>query len=104
MLPMEYAIRIKTPRNATGWLQLAIYTGRAAVAYAQAKVYDEPSRFGINAGRVSKLSIATPGDQPWGAREFYAYDRGLDFDHCDAHNLPGLAEAVVAYLEAAEFS
>jgi hypothetical protein len=41
----------------------------------QAKVYPEPSRFGINQGRISKLSLRVENE------EVYWFDRGLDFDH-----------------------
>jgi len=43
-----------------------------------AKVYDRPSRFGINDGRVSKLTITRNGNN-WDQATFN-YDRGLDFD------------------------
>lgn len=53
----------------------------------QAKVYDEPSHYGIDGGRVSKLSICN-ADKTC----VYNYDRGLDFD-----NAPdGLLAAVLA--------
>ena len=40
----------------------------------QAKVYDESSMYGINGGRISKLSIRYHGF------EIYNYDRGLDIN------------------------
>ncbi len=43
------------------------------VVYYTAKVYDEPSKYGINGGRVSKLAITTLDN------ELIAnYDRGWD--------------------------
>lgn len=42
-----------------------------AVKY-QAKIYDEPSMFGIEEGRISKLNLRQDG------KEVYNYDRGLD--------------------------
>ena len=55
----------------------------------QAKVYVEGSRFGINGGRVSKLTIcATP---TWDHTQvLYNYDRGLDFDNCPTGVLEGI--------------
>ena len=41
------------------------------------KIYDIGSIFGINDGRVSKLSIRKNG------KELYNYDRGLDFNNLD---------------------
>ena len=43
---------------------------------AYAKVYPEPSKFGIDGGHVSKL-LVTGGC----GLEIFHYDRGLDFDH-----------------------
>jgi hypothetical protein len=43
-----------------------------------AKHYEEPSEgYGINDGRISKLSIRKDG------KELYNFDRGLDFDRLD---------------------
>jgi hypothetical protein len=53
-------------------------------------VYGEPSHFGINGGRVSKLWIYD------GAVTVYAYDRGLNLDKAPA----GLVDRLVAELEA----
>lgn len=63
--------------------------------WCQAKVYDTPSVFGIDEGRVSKLTIAT--NSQWEGMEsaIYHYDRGLDFDKTP----PGLLNTVVAYFE-----
>ena len=47
--------------------------GYTSVKYC-AKVYDEPSEFGIEEGRISKLSLTQNG------RIVYNYDRGLDLD------------------------
>jgi hypothetical protein len=46
-----------------------------------AKVFSEPSSFGINNGRISKLQIWEHSDYPnptINHRTFYNYDRGLD--------------------------
>jgi len=41
------------------------------------KHYEEGSQFGIDGGRISKLSIRKDG------KELYSFDRGLDFDNLD---------------------
>ena len=45
--------------------------GFVSIRYC-AKVYDEPSNFGINEGRIIKLELRQNG------RIVYNYDRGLD--------------------------
>lgn len=47
-------------------------TGMVGDYWFQAKVFDEPSEFGINDGRVSKLSVRKDGE------EIMNYDRGWD--------------------------
>ncbi len=82
------------PHDYTGWIT-AIIQGR----WVQAKVYDEPSTFGINNGRVSKLAVGKTRTRD-SSRDFfdqmcYNYDRGLDFDRSS----PGLINKIVAELE-----
>ena len=67
--------------------------------WVQAKVYNEPSDYGVNDGRVSKLSIGKTDKRDQDKNFFnqmaYNYDRGTDFD-----NLPdGLLNLIVADLE-----
>lgn len=90
-------MQIIEPHNDTGWIT-AVIEGR----WVCAKVYDEPSVYGINEGRVSKLSIAkTDTRDP--TRNFfdqmdYNYDRGLDFKR---RTLPvAVLRKIVASLEA----
>lgn len=80
-----------------GWIT-AIIEGR----WVQAKVYDEPSVYGVNEGRVSKLAISkTDTCDP--TRNFfdqmdYNYDRGLDFKR---RTLPvATLRKIIAELEA----
>jgi len=80
-----------------GWIT-AIIEGR----WVQAKVFDEPSVFGVNGGRVSKLAIGkTDTRDP--TRNFfdqmdYNYDRGLDFKR---RTLPvATLRKIIAELEA----
>ncbi len=71
-------MQILSEHDQYGWIT-AIIEGR----WVQAKVFDEPSCYGINDGRVSKLTIGkTDSRDP--TRNFfdqmdYNYDRGLDF-------------------------
>lgn len=81
-------------RKESGWVTCIIHN-----RWVEAKVFDEPSTYGINGGRVSKLCIAKGIDRDR-TKDFltqmdYNYDRGLDFD-----NLPdGVLDEVVGYLE-----
>lgn len=81
-------------RKESGWVTCIIRN-----RWVEAKVFDEPSTFGINEGRVSKLCIAKGIDRDrtkdFFAQMDYNYDRGLDFD-----NLPdGVLNEVIGYLE-----
>jgi hypothetical protein len=44
----------------------------------QVKYYETASEYGINRGKISKMSIRKDG------KEIYNYERGLDFDDLDA--------------------
>lgn len=78
-MPNPDIIVLQDNRHDTGWVT-CIIEGR----WVQAKVYDEPSTYGVFDGRVSKLSIGKTSER----REFenffdqmaYHYDRGLDFN------------------------
>lgn len=45
-------MKIIKPHNQTGWITAIIEDH-----WVQAKVYDSPSTFGVNNGRVSKIAI-----------------------------------------------
>lgn len=80
-----------------GWIT-AIIEGR----WVQAKVYDEPSVFGVNEGRVSKLAIGKTDTYQRYSDFFdqmdYNYDRGLDFKR---RTLPvATLRKIIAELEA----
>lgn len=87
-------MKILEPHSETGWIT-AIIEGR----WVQAKVYDEPSTYGINDGRVSKLSVGKTDMRNPNKNFFeqmcYNYDRGLDFDKAPT----GLIDKIVAQLE-----
>lgn len=71
-------MKILDPHDSTGWITAII-----ADRWVQAKVYDEPSDYGVNNGRVSKLSIGKTSERrpgPFFEQMIYHYDRGLDFN------------------------
>jgi hypothetical protein len=55
-----------------------------------AKVYDEGSIYGINEGRISKLTIRKVGE----TRDLYNYDRGLDVD-CANDEVKAVLETIL---------
>ena len=61
-------MKIIEPHSNTGWITVEIDGYEV-----EAKVYDNPSSFGINGGRVSKMVIRKQN------KAIYNYDRGLDF-------------------------
>jgi hypothetical protein len=90
-------MKILQAHDQYGWIT-AIIEGR----WVQAKVYDEPSVFGINDGRVSKLAIGKTDTRDPTHNFFdqmdYNYDRGLDFKR---RTLPvATLRKIVAHLEA----
>lgn len=90
---------IDDSRHASGWLTAEIQ-GR----YVQAKVYDEPSEYGVGGyGRVSKLTIGRGPTRdprlPFFEQMAFNYDRGLDFHDAKALTQARL-DAIVAALEA----
>lgn len=81
-------------RDSRGWTE-AVIEGR----WCLAKVYNNPSRFGINGGRTSKLSISKTDTRDENQHFFeqmdYNYSRGLDFD-----TLPNLLlDKIIAQLQ-----
>jgi len=76
----EIQMMIEDDRNNSGWVTCLI-----AGKWVQAKVYDEPSEYGINDGRVSKLAVLKTGmrdrSAPFGDQLDYNYDRGLDYSN-----------------------
>ena len=78
-----------------GWIT-AIIDGR----WVQAKVYNEPSAYGIKNGRVSKLAIGKTDTRNPNENFFdqmcYNYDRGLDFSKITRGEL----NSIVRQLEA----
>ena len=62
------------------WSNGRIFATQTKVGYEYwCKYYDEPSPFGIDGGKISKLTIFRLQDD----KELYNYDRRLDFDLLD---------------------
>jgi hypothetical protein len=87
-------MEIISPHDQYGWIT-AIIEDR----WVQAKVYDLPSTYGVNDGRVSKISIGKTRyrdpTQNFFEQMCFNYDRGLDFDEAPE----GLVDKIVAELE-----
>lgn len=88
---------ISDTRSENCWIT-AIIKGR----WVQAKVYDEPSTFGVKDCRVSKLAISkndkgADGYTPFHSLMAYHWDRGLDFDDL---NDPVLLQEILDELNA----
>lgn len=70
---------IDDDRKDSGYIT-AIIEGK----WVRAKVYDEPSTYGVNNCRVSKIAISKTAsrdkNKPFNEQMAYHYDRGLDFD------------------------
>ena len=73
--------------RAAGWID-----GWTDEHYWMAKVYDEGSNWGINEGRVSKLTVYDGRTSK--SPEIYSYDRGLDFDHAPACLIDQILEQI----------
>lgn len=76
----------------------AIIEGR----WVQAKVYQEPSLYGVNEGMVSKLCVGRSSVRDPNSNFFdqmaYNFDRGLDFDDLnDASMLNSIVEQLENY-------
>jgi hypothetical protein len=90
---------INDDRPNTNWV-----TARVCGRWCQAKLFDIGSGYGINGGRISKLSVAKEGIDFLGVESGlpyldnldYNYDRGLDFDELEN----GLLEKIVSKFEA----
>lgn len=84
-------MKILEQHSEHGWIT-AIIQGR----WVQAKVYDEPSTFGINDGRVSKCCISKTNSRDKNKNFFdqmdYNYNRGEDFNNLSPELLEGIIE------------
>lgn len=67
-------------------------TGTVDGLEVQAKVFDEPSQYGMELdGRISKLWVKIPDGMV-----LYNYDRGLDVDYLNTEALAMIVDAVTA--------
>lgn len=87
---------LKDTRESNGWFT-AIICGR----WVEAKVYDEPSEYGIDNGRVSKMSIAKTAHRNPHSNFFdqmcYHWERGPDFKR--RGTTMAFVRDIVSYLE-----
>ena len=81
---------ITVEREKDLWKEGAIRIGKSIFHY-DAKVYDLPSEFGIDGGRISKLSIKRKGE------EVCSYDRGWDIKPVDEDTENALAILMHSY-------
>lgn len=61
--------------------------------HCEAKLFAEPSGFGINEGRISKFCVKEYTDSGDKGETLYAFDRGLDFDDLPEGVLDKILEA-----------
>ena len=69
---MKSEYEIKVTGTSANWTFGTIQRPGGKVLVFQAKHYDEPSQFGIDAGRVSKLCVRRDGE----SKDLIAYERG----------------------------
>lgn len=82
---MKATIKIKGRRSDSGWVHGSVSVDDGSGFEFCAKVYDEPSQFGIETnrfpggGNISKLGVsrADNGYEP----QVLTYDRGWDYDY-----------------------
>lgn len=84
--------KIESANENTNWV-VGTYKGLEV----QAKVFDEPSEFGIREGRVSKLEVSRSKDEirsrassRMGKDVLYSYDRGEDVNKLSSSIFDGL--------------
>jgi len=82
------------PITIRGWLEYSHTTDDGKYYTGKMLRFDEPSKYGINGGRISKLSILGTGPTTGKRVAIYGYDRGLDFDNTPA----GLLDDLLAVL------
>lgn len=88
--PQVPEVRITQPQDERGWVK-----GQLGKYSFSAKVYGAPSNYGINNGRVSKLSIR----QEPGEGSVVNYDRGWDI-RPEGDEITEAFEKILAFLEA----
>lgn len=72
-----------------GTIGIPLKNGEHVVAHYLAKVYDEPSEYGINEGRISKLQIKIDGVA------VAEYDRGWGLEPDESNQAAQVALAII---------
>ena len=76
------------------WSNGRIFNCKTKINYEYwCKHYDKPSHFGIEGGKISKLTIRSLND----GKDLYNYDRDLDFDLLDESGKAVLAIILEKY-------
>ncbi len=87
---MQITIK-KNNSKKTGWVDFEVKT-KSATLRGQALIFGEPSHYGINGGRVSKLWLRDTARM----HTAFNYDRGDDVNELD----PATVAGIVEFLEA----
>ena len=72
-----------------GTIGIPVKGGKTDIAHYWAKVYDEPSEYGINEGRISKLTVSINGVN------VICYDRGWDLEPAEDDKSAQVALAIL---------
>ena len=72
-----------------GTIGIPVENNKTVIAHYIAKVYDEPSEYGINEGRISKLQIKIDGVA------VAEYDRGWDLEPEESNQAAQVALAII---------
>ena len=83
---MKVTVQIKGRRSNSNWVHGTVTVDDGSEFDFEAKVYDEPSQFGIetdrfpSGGNISKLGVSRAGDMYARDPQVLSYDRGWDED------------------------
>ena len=101
---MKATAEIKGRRSNNNWVHGIVTVDDGSKFDFEAKVYDEPSQFGIetnrfpSGGNISKLGVSYAGDRY--SPQVLTYDRGWDYDYGEAPEDSPIgqekAEAIIA--------
>lgn len=90
----ENGLRYEKHPNDNGWYDGEFDYDDETTIYLKAKIFDEPSEFGIDDGRISKLAMSYE-EYWWGEDVTIArYDRGWDYYPDDEEEQDMIAFAV----------
>lgn len=102
---MKATVEVKGRRSNSNWVHGTVTVDDGSKFDFEAKVYDEPSQFGIETdrfpggGNISKLGVSRAGGD-WYSSQVLTYDRGWD-EGCEGSPLDSpigqeKAEAIIA--------